>query len=414
MEAREAVTGFSGTILVMKAKDTIFKRAYGFSNREAKIPNRIDSRFCLGSVTKQFTAACILQLQEQNKLRVDDPLSKYFPDFPQGEKVTLYMLLEHTSGLPDYLDQCKWTFSPSNQSQKEVLSVIKKLSYQFSPGSGFRYSNAGYFLLGCIIEKVSGETYSDYLQKHVFKAAKMTNSGLLKSGVKLPGMTDDFLQDGDTFKESSIDGYFDLLFSAGAIYSTVEDLYKWDRALNGNEVLSKASRKKMFTPNEYHFGYGVIADTLTKHFAIHFDGAYNWYKAELDRFTNDDICVAILSNNNESMPVLSSVISAILFDKEIEMPYIHKEVNIDAAISDNFLGRYRFVDKGDTIRIVKKEGKLFRIFKNTNDIELKPESETKLFYSDSDKQLEFFTDEKGRLSVQFVRNGVIEEVVKID
>lgn len=414
MDAKANVTSFSGVVLVMKKGDTLLKKTYGYSNKKLNVPTTFNNQYCLGSVTKQFTAACILQLEEKGKLKTTDKLSKFFPDFPRGDSVTLHMLLNHTSGLPDFLDKFEWTSDTSTQSQKQIYSMIKNLPYQFSPGTGVAYSNVGYYLLGLIVQKASGLKYGIYLNQHIFKPAGMKSSGLLSSNDSIANLSKVFVKNDTAIIESEIYKYFDVVFSAGAMYSTASDLYKWDRVLMGNKILSSESKKKMFTPNPQHFGYGFIIDTLASHPVIFHDGKYDVYTAIIDRFVVDDACIIVLSNNDANMGVISSSLASILFDKEVITPYVHKETPIAISNFDKYLGTYKFKDSFDTLRIVNVNGKLFRSKSNRKDVELKTESLTKLFYIDSDNQIEFSIDSQEKQRTWFIQNGLKREMVRME
>src|SRR5215510_10535673 len=182
MQAQTDVKDFSGTVLVMKQNKVMLKKGYGMADREWNIANTTDAKFRIGSVTKQFTAACILQLIEAGKLSLDDKLSKFYPDFPKGDSVTIHMLLNHTSGISNYTDQKNFMeVATLPWSKDSIISYFKKVPYNFSPGSKWAYNNSGYFLLGCIIEKVTGQSYKDYLQQHILDKLGMKNSGVDRS-----------------------------------------------------------------------------------------------------------------------------------------------------------------------------------------------------------------------------------------
>jgi len=170
MDAQMKIKGFNGVVLVAKQNKIVLKKAYGFADREWNVSNTADTKFRIGSITKQFTAASILQLAEQGKLNLDDKLSKYFPDFPKGDSVSIHMLLTHTSGIANYTAQAQFeSLATLTLSKDSMLAFIRSKPYSFSPGTKYQYSNSGYFLLGCIIEKLSGQSYADYVQQNVWK-----------------------------------------------------------------------------------------------------------------------------------------------------------------------------------------------------------------------------------------------------
>jgi CubicO group peptidase (beta-lactamase class C family) len=412
MQAQTDIRGFSGTVLVMKQNKVLLEKGYGLADREWNIANTAETKFRIGSVTKQFTAACILQLIEAGKLSLDDKLSKFYPDFPKGDSVSIHMLLNHTSGIASYTDGNDFMKVATQSLPKDsMIAFFKNKPYNFSPGTKFAYNNSGYFLLGCIIEKVSGLTYTDYLQKNIFDKLEMKNSGVDKLDSVLALRARGYSREG---KKTVNADYIsmDWPFSAGVLFSTVDDLYKWDRALYGTKILSKASLQKMFTPGKSNYGYGVVIDSLEKHPRIWHNGGIPGFSTNFTRFINDDICTVVFSNNESNVDFVAIALANILFDLPVEIPYVHKEVKINPAILDRYVGKY---SAGLTIEVIKKDGKLYRHRDGTPDIELKPESETKFFYADeTDRQLEFEIDATGKVTkIWFYNSGQKGELKKI-
>ncbi len=419
MIAEQNVKGFTGTVLVMQKGKVVLRKAYGMADREWNTPNTPETKFQIGSITKQFTAASILQLAEQGKLSVEDKLSKYLPNFPKGDSVTIHMLLNHTSGVANFtaLPQFagKETLSPSKDS---MIAFIAAGGYAFSPGTRYQYSNSGYFLLGIVIEKASGMNYSDYLAKNIFAKAGMTNSGVNKLDSILPMRAHGY---GMNKKKVVNADYITMEwpFSAGSLYSTVDDLYQWERALYGTTVLTAASKTKMTTPGKNNYGYGLIIDSLEKHPHIWHNGIINGFSGSLNGYPADQVCVVVLANTlvlqNNTLPitdVIAEGLASILFDLPVETPYIHKEVPIDPSLLDKFVGKY---NAGLTLEVIRKGDKLYRHRDGSTDIELKPESNTKFFYADdSNRQLDFELDAAGKVvKIWFVNNEQRGEMKKL-
>ena len=413
MQASTNIKGFSGAVLVMKQNKVLLKKGYGLADREWNIANTPDTKFRVGSVTKQFTSACILQLIEAGKLSLDDKLSKFYPDFPKGDSVTIHMLLNHTSGIASYTDQKNFMdVATLPWSKDSIIAYFKKVPYNFSPGKKWAYNNSGYFLLGCIIEKVSGQSYETYLQQNIFDKLGMKNSGVDKLDSVLAFRARGYAKAG---KKTVNADYISMEwpFSAGAIFSTLDDLYTWDRALYENKILSEAFRKKMFTPGKSNYGYGIIIDSLENHLRIWHNGGIPGFSTNISRFVNDDICTVVFSNNETNTDFVAIAMADILFDVPVEVPYIHKEVKINPAILDRYIGKY---SGGLTLVLIKKDNKLYRHREGVPDVELKPESETKFFYGDeSDRVLEFEVDAAGKVSkVWFHNSGQKGELKKIE
>ena len=420
MQAQMTVKGFSGTVLVMQHDKVLLKKGYGLADREWNVPNTVETKFRIGSVTKQFTASCILQLIERGKLSLDDKLSKFVPDFPKGDSVTIHMLLNHTSGIASYTGLPHFeNVARLSWSRDSIISFFKTQPYNFSPGTKFLYNNSGYFLLGFLIEKLSGLSYEDYLRRNIFDKTGMMNTGVDKSDSVLTLRARGYSMQNKKIVNA---GFISMAwpFSAGSLYSTVEDLYKWDRALYGTAILSNSSKQKMFTPGKSNYGYGIIIDSLEKHPRIWHNGGIPGFLSNISRYVNDDVCIIVLANNeivlSNTLPISDVVaegLADIVFDLPYETPYVHKEVKIDPALLDRYVGKYKaFL----TLDVIKKDGKLYRHREGSADIELKPESETKFFYSDdSNRQLEFEVDKNGKVvKIWFINNEQRGEMQKLE
>ncbi|HTQ27575.1 MAG TPA: serine hydrolase domain-containing protein, partial [Puia sp.] len=321
MQAQASVKQFSGTVLVIRHDHVLLKAAYGLADREWNVANTVQTKFRIGSITKQFTAACILQLVEQGKLNLDDRLSKFIPGFPKGDSVSIDMLLNHTSGIPSYTSQPDFgKYSRLSLSKDSMISYFKNRPYDFPPGTKFQYDNSGYFLLGYIIEKVSGESYESYLRGHILDVLGMKNTGADRLDSILPWRARGYTRNHQQFFNAPYIS-MDWPFSAGELYSTVEDLYTWDRSLYGNRVLTAASREKMFRPGKGNYGYGVFIDSVEKHFRISHGGSIPGFVSKIDRYVNDDICIIILSNDEAATDFISLALADILFGIPVEVAY---------------------------------------------------------------------------------------------
>jgi CubicO group peptidase (beta-lactamase class C family) len=239
------VTGvLSGSVLV-EQNGMLFDRGYGLADIVAHIPNTPQTRFRIGSITKQFTAMAILMLQDRGKLHVQDHICRYIPACPSDwQPITIAELLTHTSGIPDYTNfsdfVATWT-QPT--TPEELIARFKDMPLDFPPGSVFRYSSSGYVLLGYIIERVSDESYATFLREHIFVPLKMTNTGYDSTHPSLPQHATGYYSD-----YSKPDAYDpSVLYAAGALYSTVEDLYLWDQALMMQKLVSRQALDAMFT-----------------------------------------------------------------------------------------------------------------------------------------------------------------------
>ena len=413
VQASFKVKEFNGTVLVMQKGKAIYKKSFGLADREWNIANTNDTKYRIGSVTKQFTAACILQLAEQGKLNLDDKLSKYIPDYPKGDSITTHMLLNHTSGIKNYTDLPEfWPKAILPLSKDSMIALFKNKPLDFSPGSKWNYSNSGYFLLGVIVEKASGKKFDDYLLENVIKKAGLKNTGMDNLDSVLAYRAKGYSKNRPGVWEHAMPISMEGPYSAGAMYSTVDDLYTWIKALTANKIISAASLKKMTTPYMDKYGYGIGIDSLKTHSRISHSGGIPGFVSYLTFYPNDDVCVVAISNNSGNSSQLGVALASVMFDLPVQIPYTPKAVKIDTTILDKYLGKYMATGP---IELIKKNGKLYRHRDGAPDIELKPESNTRFFYADdSDRFIEFEVDKAATVTkAWFIGNGDKIEMKKL-
>jgi CubicO group peptidase (beta-lactamase class C family) len=240
---------YSGVVLVAKGDKIIYKGAVGMTNREWKIPNKTDTKFRINSITKQFTTMLIMQLVEEGKVKLDSTISVYLPDFPKqfSEKITIKDLLMSSSGLPDFDVPGFYATQDEKLTKFEYLTEnFLKGELQFEPGSKFNYNNGDFLTAGAIIEKVTGKTFELVLQEKILTPLKIKDTGMIENGKIIEGLASGYLyKEGKFYKEPfySIENYG----AAGAMYSTLDDMFLWDKALNENKLLSKENTEIMFT-----------------------------------------------------------------------------------------------------------------------------------------------------------------------
>jgi len=304
---------FMGSVLVAKGGKVLLKKGYGMANVELDVPNEPNTKFRLGSITKQFTATAILQLAAQGKLHVEDPVSKYIENSPASWKdITIHHLLTHTSGIPNFT-----SFPEYEKTQREPVTPVQLVArfkdrpLDFAPGSKFKYSNSGYEVLGVIIEKVSGEKYEDYLKKHIFDPLDMNDSGYDHDTqiIKHRAAGYEKSKDGKLRNADYID--MSIPYSAGSLYSTVEDLYRWDRALYTDKILNAEWKKKMFTPFLDNYAYGWIVRGTGADQIIAHNGGVNGFRTAINRFPATDACVIILTNGPGLLPMMNTLNAAL-------------------------------------------------------------------------------------------------------
>jgi len=322
---------FNGSVLVAENGKVIYKKGLGLANMEWNIPNTPETRFRLGSITKQFTATLILQLVEQGKIKLDGKITDYLPDYRKdtGAKVTVHQLLNHTSGIPSYTSLPDFGNDVS-RNPYQVDDFVKKYAskdLQFEPGSKFSYNNSGYFLLGAIIEKVTGQTYEQVLKEKILDPLGMKNTGYDHHGTILEKRASGYEKTGEGYVNAP---YLDmsLPYSAGSLYSTVEDLYLWDQALYTNRVLSALSKDLMYKPHLDEYAYGwVIANTKlgtgTEAVpSIRHGGGINGFNTMIARYPAQKNLVVLLDNTSQGGGVdrLTREITNILYNQPYSLP----------------------------------------------------------------------------------------------
>lgn len=289
---------FSGTVLVTKDGKVIYEQSFGFASRELNIPASSSTVYHLASVSKPFTSTAILQLEEAGKLKLTDPVSTWFPDFPGGDRITVHHLLCHTSGIaninsfPNYDE-----LSLHANSLDTLIRIIAKQPLRFDPGARYEYSNSNYNLLAKIIEKTSGLSFGDYLSKNIFERIGMKSTRHHGNPAEIiPQLAPGYSPVGRNGLERAPWLDWSIKTGNGSLVSTVSDLSLFDQALNGDKLLRPSSRGKMFTPNLDETGYGwfLRADEGTPRTYI--NGRSPGFSAYVGRYPSEKLCVIVLSN----------------------------------------------------------------------------------------------------------------------
>ena len=391
LSRRLPVEGPGEVVLVARDGKILFSHGYGMADREKRIPATPATRFRIGSVTKQFTAAAILRLAEEGKLSLDDPLAKYFPTYPGGDKITLRHLLTHTSGLhnytahPDFMMRVVHPVSPA-----VLVAYFQDDPPDFPPGEQFKYSNSGYVLLGQIVEKVSGLSLGDYLQKQFFGPLGLQNTGTWHNAAP----PDDAAK-GYSFREGQIAPAIDWDMSwaegAGDLYSTVGDLWRWTEALYGGRVLSPESLRTMTTevtvPRKdtltMRYGMGVYRCEVEWLPAIGHDGAVNGYMSSVMWFPEEKMTLCVLSN---AFPAAPNTVPAVIMPIAVRTflgPEItaHKpkvDPSIDPKSYPDYVGRYDY--KTGVQEITLDRGHLFAQLTGQQQYEIFPYGRDAFFF----------------------------------
>ena len=325
---------FNGSVLVSEGGKVIFKKGYGLAQMEWNIPNKPNTKFRIGSVTKQFTSMLILQLAEKGKIDLEGKLTDYLPYYRKdtGEKVTVHHLLTHTSGIPSYtgLPRFLEDISRDPYPVDEFIKTYCSGDLEFEPGSKFVYNNSGYFLLGAIIEEVTGKTYEDVLKAKILDPVGMKNTGYDHHDTLILNRAAGYEKRAGEYVNAP---YLDMSqpYAAGSLYSTVEDLYLWDQVLYTDKLLSKEMKELMFKPHVpagamfYAYGWMVGEKSFPKSKdkvkRIAHGGGINGFNTLIDRLVEERHVVVLFNNTGgTALGAMSDGIINILYDKPYGLP----------------------------------------------------------------------------------------------
>ncbi|MFN8495748.1 MAG: serine hydrolase domain-containing protein [Caldilineaceae bacterium] len=310
---------FSGAVLIAQAGALLVNKGYGFADRAKQLPNTPQTKFRLGSLTKQFTALAMLQLQAQGKLNVQDPICKYLTDCPATwQAMTIHQLLTHTSGIPDlthFPDYERIKTTPSTPAQ--TIARFKAKPLDFQPGAKWDYSNSNYIVLGAIIERASGKSYEQFLQENIFIPLQMNSSGYEHDKTMLATGYANATAEAELIDMS-------IPFAAGGLYSTVEDLYRWDQALYTEKLLPAHLRDQLFMPfatipdsGGLSYGYGWVIGQQFNHLTFSHNGGIEGFVSSINRFPAEKVTLIVLCNQQDTNPnaLIASLASIIFTEK---------------------------------------------------------------------------------------------------
>ncbi len=331
---------FMGTVLVVDGDRTLLDKGYGMADLEWNIPNAPDVRFRLGSLTKQFTATLVLLLQQDGKLKIEDPVNKYLPGTPKTwAKITLGNLLGHTSGIPNFTDDKDFGFwRMSAHTTAEELAFFRDKPLDFEPGSKFDYSNSNYEVLGAVIEAVSGQKYGDLLQQRIFTPVGMKNTGLDTDELILPRRAQGYAPAKSGLEHARSES-MTIPWAAGSLYSTSGDLLLWEHALFGGKVLNQASLEAMTTPGKGGYGLGLFIDEKDGVRVIGHGGGIEGFNTNLSYVPARRLAVVVLSNVTGGAPgQMSAQLRDVVLGKPVLLASEREAVPITKQELLKFLG----------------------------------------------------------------------------
>ena len=429
--AQSKIFKFNGNVLVAENGEIVFQKSYGYSDFDTKRMLNDSSVFELASISKQFTATGILLLLDKGKLKLTDSLRQFFPELPY-HNITIYHMLTHTSGLPDYMEVVMEKWDKSKVAfNNDVIQILakEKLPIIFDPGTQWEYSNTAYMILASIIEKVSGQSFKEYMATNVFQPLGMKNTCVYNTRRSMkdtiPNYAFGYIYNDSLMKHILPDNdpnqnfviYMDGIQGDGIVNSTTSDLLKWDRAVKNHTLLAEATQKEMLkgqslsdTLNQSYYGFGVgISQTDLGNLISH-SGGWPGYTTFLARNPDNDQTYIVLSNNNSNSPGISNGLQHIMADKEVVMPYEHKKIGLDSLALEPLTGTYK--DKNE-IKIEREGSTLKMVLSNGQSRVLLAESPDKFFYNDSsDRQVEFARDASGKVISAAIINHGVKTVLK--
>jgi CubicO group peptidase (beta-lactamase class C family) len=397
---------FMGSILVARGNESILDKGYRFANLEWNIPNSPTTKFRLGSITKQFTAASILLLEERGKLSVNDPVKKYMSDAPPAwDKITIYNLLTHTSGIPSFTSFPDYaSLEPFTTTPEQLVKRFRDKPLDFQPGEKFSYSNSGYVLLGYLLEKISGQSYAKFVQENIFTPLGMKDSGYDSNTAIIPYRAAGY-SPGPNGPENA--GYVNMTvpLSAGGLYSTTDDLLRWEQGLFGGKLLSPASLQKMTTPFKDDYACGLMVHTVNGRKVIEHGGGIEGFNTMLAYYPEDKLTVVVLSNmNGPATPDIALKLAALAHGEKVVLLSERKEVKVDPKMLEGYVGNYELAPK--FILTVTREGdRLMTQATGQPKIPIFAESEREFFAKVVDAQITFVTDAQGRASELILHQG---------
>jgi len=403
MQEQYAEDGPGAVALVAKEGEILYHKAFGKAHLELDVDMAPHHIFRIGSITKQFTACAILKLAEENKLSLQDDITQYVKDYPtHGYTITIEHLLTHTSGIKSYTGMEKWTAEVRKKdfTPEEMIDYFKNEPMDFQPGEKFSYNNSAYFLLGYIIEQVSGKTYAEYLEEAFFDPLGMEDTHYGSNVDIIPNRAAGYQQVGGTYTHAE---YLSMTqpYAAGSLISTVKDIHTWYEAVMKGEVISDASRQqahqafKLNNGKLTEYGYGWFIGNVQGTPVVEHGGGINGYLTASIYIPEDQVFVAVFSNCNCNPP---ADIAFQMAGLAIGKPYAWKKIDLSDAELKAYEGVYVAEDEEQGERsILFDSGKLYSMRSGGSKNEIIPFEKDKFFFEDALATLTFDRDEEGEI-----------------
>lgn len=406
------------TFLIAKDGKPIYQKAFGMANLELNVPMTAKNVIEIGSITKQFTAVAILMLEEQGKLKVDDDITKYIPDYPTlGKKISIHQLLNHSSGIKSYTGMPNFMANArTDMTPKVLIDVFKNEAMDFEPGEKFLYNNSGYILLGYIIEIASGQTYADFIEENIFQKLGMNSSSYGSMRDIVPNRASGYSKTENGYRNAD---YLSLTlpYAAGSIMSTTEDLLKWQNALNNHSLIKKSSYEKAIhgstlnSGEHIQYGYGLVEANINGSPSIQHGGGIFGYTTMGIYLPDEKIFVSGLTNCDcKNISAATTAIAAMAIGK----PFPDKKDAI--MLSENelkkWVGAYQY-DENVIRYITYENGQLFSQREGSTKMEIYPMTKVNFIF-DGGTTAYLFSEKDGKKEVNMTANGETLVGIEID
>jgi CubicO group peptidase (beta-lactamase class C family) len=393
-------------VLIARNGNIVYQGGFGYADIQNKTPVTPETKFRIGSITKQFTAAAILRLAEQEKLALSDPLARFFPDFPQGDKVTVQQLLTHTSGLHSYTEKPDFMLRVMKPIEPgKLIEWFRDDPPDFAPGKGFHYNNSAYFLLGEIVAQVGAKPYGDYLRDTFFEPLGLKDTGVFVNAEPPASMAIGYsFADGKS--QPAIDWDMSWAGGAGALYSTVGDLFRWNEALFAGKVVSESSLKAATTPVELpadvdgmNYGYGLMMYEISRLPATGHGGGLNGWSTNLAYLPGQKCTVVVLTNALPAPPgyapggISGAMVQTLLAEEIKSLPPLIEDTSVDPKSFAAYAGRYEYPGAINTV--TAEEDGLYAQLTDQPKHRIYPQGQDAFFWKVTDARAKFVRDEKG-------------------
>ena len=363
LQAAHQFFQFNGTVFITYQGTTLLNKGYGYRDLTTKAAADSNTIYQIGSITKGFTSTIIMHLKENGQLSLEDHLSDYITGIPNGNKITIRQLLTHSSGMYDYTSDLEREDSAvicHPVPKERILRQFANQPLDFEPGTSYRYSNSGYFLLGMIIEKITGKSWEENVREEILTPLNMRHTGFDFNNLKDLDKAQGYQYYSEERSQADICWDSTVSYAAGSIYSDTKDMLKWAKAVTNKSILSSQSWKEAFTVNRHGYGLGWEIDSIAGNKVLGHNGGIPGFSSEMLIIPSKDLQIIILSNVHEGTIVtpLSSVLAAIILNVPYNGYTPRKLLLADPKNLADYTGHYR-LDKGHMASVILKNRKLY-------------------------------------------------------